>query len=94
MLYADRTGTALCVGPEAGEESFCGKHDVQTPITETVDDVYGLFGEVEDGSDILNNYCDCRAQLLEYLGVADEDELAAVRRRRSTRRALSARRQG
>jgi hypothetical protein len=94
LVSADRTGKALCVGPEAGEESFCGKHKVHAPISETVDDVYELFGEAEDGSDILNGYCDCRAHLLEYLGIEGEDELAAVRRRRSTRRALTERRRG
>lgn len=89
MLYTDTQGSALCIGPEKGEDTFCGDYEASRPITDTVDEVWELF----DG-DVLHDSCSCREDLIQYLGFEDEGELEDFRRKRRTRQMLAERRGG
>ena len=86
MLYADGTGTGLCIATEEGGETLCGQYTAKVPIEETVDDVWELF----DGH--FYEDCSCRERLIEYLGFENEEQLNEFRRKRRAIQTMNKRR--
>lgn len=89
MLYSDTEGSALCLAPEKGEESFCGEYTCDIPVSETVDEVWELF---EDPVVIHDK--ECREGAIQHYGFEDEDELDDFLRKKRTRAILAERRGG
>ncbi|AGM11173.1 hypothetical protein M197_gp06 [Haloarcula hispanica tailed virus 2] len=86
-LYTDEDpaeSSAMCISTEDGGESLCGQYNCHNEITkEHVESVWALFRD-----DRIHTGCDCREELMDLLGIEDEDELDTRLRRRRARRVL------